>query len=130
MLWSQDELAAFAAPDELEIASRRPDGTLRGPVTIWHVRVGDDMYVRSVNGPTSGWYRGALTSRQARVAAGGVEQDVELIDADHGLDDRIDAGYRDKYRRYSENTLRRITSPEARSTTLKLVPGSAKQPRR
>ncbi len=122
MTWRNEELSAVAAPDELQIATRRRDGTLRNPVTIWHVRHGDDLYVRSVNGPTSGWYRGAQTRRQARVAAGGVEQDVELVEADHGLDDRIDAEYRDKYRRYSENTLRRITSPEARSTTLKLVP--------
>jgi hypothetical protein len=122
MTWTNEELSAIAPPDELEIATRRRDGTLRGPVTIWHVRVGDDLYVRSVNGPTAAWYRGAQTCRQARVAAGGVERDVKLLDADHGLDDQIDAGYRTKYGRYSENTLRRITSPEARSTTLKLVP--------
>ena len=115
-------LSAVAAPDELQIATRRPDGTLRDPVTIWHVRHGDELYVRSVNGPTSGWYHGAQSRHQARVAAGGIEQDVELIAADHGLDDQIDAEYRTKYGRYSENTLQRITSPQARSTTLKLVP--------
>jgi hypothetical protein len=55
---------------------------------------------------------------------------VELVDADHRLDDQIDAEYRDKYRRYSENTLRRITSPQARSTTLRLVPATSDQRRR
>jgi hypothetical protein len=39
--------------EELEIASARRDGTLRQPVTIWVVRHGDDLYVRSVNGRTS-----------------------------------------------------------------------------
>jgi hypothetical protein len=34
----------------------------------------------------------------------------------------IDAAYRDKYRRYSAGTLDRITSPQARSTTIQLVP--------
>lgn len=122
MTWKNEQLSAVAAPDELQIATRRPDGTLRRPVTIWHVRHGDDLYVRSVNGPTSGWYRSAQTRRQARVAAVGIEQDVDLVDTDHRLDDQIDAEYRTKYGRYSENTLRRITSPQARSTTLKLVP--------
>jgi hypothetical protein len=50
-----EELAAIASPDELEIATRRRDGTLRDPVTIWMVRHGDDLYVRSVNGPTAAW---------------------------------------------------------------------------
>jgi hypothetical protein len=124
MTWTNDELSAVATPDELRIATRRRDGTLRGPVTIWHVRLGNDLYVRSVNGPTAAWYRGAQTRRRARIAAGGVERDVELLEADHGLDDQIDAEYRTKYRRYSENTLRRITSPQARSTTLRLVPAT------
>jgi len=128
--WTPEELAAIASPDELEIATRRRDGTLRDPVTIWTVRHGDDLYVRSVNGPTAAWYRGAQTLREARIAASGVEQDVNLVDADHTPDDQIDAEYRTKYRRYSENTLRRITGPEARSTTLKLVPDSADQRRR
>jgi hypothetical protein len=128
--WSPEELAAIVSPDELEIATRRRDGTLRSPVTIWHVRVGDELCVRSVNGPSAAWYRGAQTRRQARVTAGGVERDVELVDADHGLNDGIDAEYRAKYRRYSENTLQRITSPQARSTTLKLVCATSDQPRR
>jgi hypothetical protein len=122
MTWTNEELSAVAAPDELRIATRRGDGTLRDPVTIWAVRRGDELYIRSVNGPSSGWYRGAQTRHQARVSAGGVEKDVMLIDADHAIDDQIDAEYRTKYRRYSENTLQRITSPPARSTTFKLEP--------
>ena len=115
-------MAAITAPDELRIATRRHDGTDRDPVTIWHVRVGDDLYVRSVNGPSAAWFRGVLTCHQARISAGAVEREVSLIDSDDELDDKIDAAYRSKYGRYSESTLRRITSPEARSTTLKLVP--------
>lgn len=48
--WTNDELTKIGAAEELEIASRRRDGTLRNPVTIWVVRHGDDLYVRSVNG--------------------------------------------------------------------------------
>jgi hypothetical protein len=122
--WTPDDLATIAAPDELEIATRRRDGTLRNRVTIWMVRHGDNLYVRSVNGPTAGWYRGARTLHQARVSAGGLEKDVDLVEADPALADQIDKEYQTKYGRYSENTQRRITSSEARSTTLRLVPRS------
>jgi uncharacterized protein DUF2255 len=45
-----------------------------------------------------------------------------LEDADHALDDDLDREYRRKYARYSERTLDRITSRDARSTTYRLVP--------
>ena len=45
--WTDDELARIGAADELEIAPLRPDGAPRKPVTIWVVRVGDELYVRS-----------------------------------------------------------------------------------
>jgi hypothetical protein len=51
--WTGDELSKIEAADELQIASVRRDGSLRNPVTIWVVRLGDDVFVRSVNGRTS-----------------------------------------------------------------------------
>ena len=48
--WTSDELTKIGAADELQIATLRRDGTLRKPVTVWAVRHGDDLYVRSVNG--------------------------------------------------------------------------------
>ena len=50
--WTSDELKKIGIAEELAIASLRRDGTLRKPVTIWVVRHGDDLYVRSVNGRT------------------------------------------------------------------------------
>lgn len=44
------------------------------------------------------------------------------MDADRGIDDEIDAAYRSKYHRYGDATIRRITSPDARATTIKLAP--------
>ena len=120
--WTSDELSSIADAGELEIAWLRRDGSLRNPVTIWVVRHGDDLYVRSVNGPTSAWFRGSQARHEGRIWAGGVEKDVTFEDAGRDIDDQIDAAYRTKYHRYSENTLRRITSPEARSTTYRLVP--------
>jgi hypothetical protein len=67
--WTSDELSKIGAADELQIASVGPDGTLRQPVTIWVVRQGDDLYVRSVNGRTSSWFRGAQDRHEAHVRA-------------------------------------------------------------
>jgi hypothetical protein len=60
----------------------RRDGTLRRPVTMWVVRDGDDIYVRSVNGRDSSWFRGAQRRHESRIRAGGVEKDVTLIETD------------------------------------------------
>ncbi len=122
--WTSDELNKIGRAEELEIASTRRDGTLRNPVTIWVVRHGDDLYVRSVNGRTAAWFRGSQVCHEGRIQAGGVDKDVTFVDADADpdLNDQIDAAYRDKYRRYAASIIRSIVSAEARSATIKLVP--------
>jgi hypothetical protein len=93
-------------------------------VTIWVVRHGDHIYVRSFNGRTSAWFRGTQGRHQGRIWAGGVEKDVTFVDAAPDLNDQIDAEYRTKYRSYAESIIRSIVSPETRSTTIKLEPRS------
>ena len=119
--WTNDELTRIASADELQIAPRRRDGTLRNPRTIWVVRVGDDLYIRSVNGRTSAWFRGAQVRHEAHIQAGGVDKDVRLVETDD-LNDQIDAAYRTKYRRYAASIIDTIVSPQARAATLRLVP--------
>jgi hypothetical protein len=41
MTWGDDDLNRIGHAAELQLASRRPDGTLRAYVTLWVVRVGD-----------------------------------------------------------------------------------------
>jgi hypothetical protein len=123
--WTSDELSTIEAADELEIASQRRDGTLRDPVTIWVVRHGDDLYVRSMNGPTGAWFRGAQLRHEGRIWAGGVEKDVAFADADPTLNDQIDAAYRSKYRRYGERIIGGVVNPAARAATIKLVPNGS-----
>src|SRR5437867_13175298 len=122
--WTSDELNKAGTAEEPKIASLRRDGTLRNWVTIWVVRRGDDLYVRSVNGPTGTWFRGAQVRHAGHIQAGGVDKDVTFVEADHDMDDEIDAAYRTKYHRYAASIVGRVTSPEARSTTIKLVPRS------
>ena len=123
--WTSDELNKVGTAEELEIASLRRDGTLRNQVTIWVVHRGDDLYVRSVNGPSGKWFRGAQVRHEGHIQAGGVDKEVTFVEADHAMDNEIDAAYRMKYHRYAASIIGRITSPEARSTTIKLAPRSS-----
>ena len=120
--WTSDEMNKIAAAEELQIASLRSDGTLRNPVTIWVVRHGDDLYVRSAYGRTSGWFRATQNRHEGHIRAGGVDKDVLFGEADDDVNDAIDAAYRTKYHRYSARYVDPIVSPEARATTIMLVP--------
>jgi hypothetical protein len=120
--WTSDELNTIGRAEELEIASLRGDGTLRDPVTIWVVRVGDDLYIRAVKGRSGPWFRGTQTRHAGRIEAGGVVKDVVFEDADPGLNDEIDGVYRSKYRRYAANIVNSVLTPEARAATLRLAP--------
>jgi hypothetical protein len=119
--WANDELTRIGAAEELEIATLKGDGTLRLPVTIWVVRQGDDLYIRPIHGRTSSWFRAAQARHEARIRAGGVEEDVRLVETDD-MNDEIDATYRSKYRQYSTGIVGTVVSPQARAATLKLVP--------
>ena len=118
--WTSDELATLDSTDELRIESARGDGTLRDPVTIWVVRLGDEAYVRSVRGRSSSWFRGAQDRHEARITVDGVGRTVQLVETDE-LADEIDAAYRAKYERYAATIVNSVLSPEARSATFKVV---------
>ena len=121
--WRSDELTTIGGPEEVDIAPARRDGSLDNRVTVWLVRHADDLYVRSaVKGRGAAWFRAAQQTHMGRIWAGGMEKDVTFADADHGLDDEIDAAYRSKYRRYAGRILNSCLTPEARSTTLRLMP--------
>ena len=85
---------------------------------MWVVRDGDDLYVRSVNGRGSSWFRGALNRHEARIRAGGIEKDVSLVETD-AANDQVDAAYHAKYDRRYPSIVPSIVAPEARAATLK-----------
>jgi hypothetical protein len=119
--WTIDELARLGRVDELGIASRRPDGSLRPFVTIWFVRLGDDIFVRSAYGHDNPWFQRALASREGRIRAGGVECDVSFEDP-AAVDEDLAAAYHAKYDRYGPRIVGTVVSSEAARSTLKLVP--------
>lgn len=123
--WTSDELKKIEIAEELKIASFRHDGTLRKPVIIWVVRVGDKLYVRSVNGRTSAWFRGVQSRHEGQIRAGGVVKDVIFVEEpDPNINDQVDAAYATKYRRYAASIINSINSPDARAATIRLVPRS------
>jgi hypothetical protein len=120
--WTADELARIGESDELGISSRRPDGSLRPFVTIWGVRLGDDLYVRSAHGHDNPWFQRALASGQGRVRAGGVERDVAFEVPGPEVDEDLHRAYHAKYDRYGRSPVSAVVSPEAARSTLRLVP--------
>jgi hypothetical protein len=127
MTWTGDELNKIGKAEELELVSLRSDGTARKARTIWVVRVGDNLYVRSVNGRGSDWFRGVLTRHEGQIQAGGVHKQVIFVEVntEDKLHSEIDDAYRTKYRRYSASIVNTTLTPAARSATIRLVPRAA-----
>lgn len=120
--WTSDELDRIGQAEELRISPRRQDGSLAPPRTIWVVRRGDDLFIRSVNGRTSAWFRGTQARHEGHIDAGGVSRDVSLAEPDTDVADELDAAYQSKYRRYPANIVGTVSTHQAREATLRLVP--------
>ena len=124
--WTADEVAAIGTAEELDLASRRPDGSLRPFVTIWVVRVGHDLYVRSVNGKSS-WLSRAVAAGTGRIRTGGIERDVAFEVADSSLNAAVTAAYHAKYDRYGPGIVGTVVSVASAASTLRLVPRQPSQ---
>lgn len=118
--WSSTDARAIAGAEEIGIATRRPDGTLRRPRIIWVVGDGDRLFVRSTNGRAADWFRGALSSMSGQLLAGGAFDVVftEAADADLPV---VDAAYRAKYGRYA-GIVDHLIEPGPRAATLQVHP--------
>jgi hypothetical protein len=120
--WTNEELDKIGSAEELQIASLRSDGALRKPVIIWVVRLGNDLYVRCVNGRKGAWFRGAQTLHEGQIRAGGVVKDVTFVEeTEPDINDKIDKAYLAKYSRYPQYVAPMVT-PKVRAATIKLVP--------
>ena len=98
--WTPEELRRIGAAHELQIASRRADGTLRGWVPIWVVSTGGQVYVRTWYRRDTGWFGHALRSQRARIRVPGLEADVTIVDigdTSTQVTTDVDAAYRAKY---------------------------------
>jgi hypothetical protein len=122
--WTDEELRGIGGATELQVASVRPDGTLRPYVTIWGVRSGPDIYIRSAYGPQNGWFRRADGAGTGRIRAGGIERDVAFarLDANSPVHGGIDAAYHAKYDSYGPKIVGTVVGPVAAGVTLQLLP--------
>jgi hypothetical protein len=118
--WNPTELATIGATQEVEVSSLREDGTLTKPVTIWAVRVDEELYVRSVNGASGGWWKAAEGRHEGRLEAGDVGVDVSWEDAVGERDEEIDAAYEAKYG--PSPHVAAINAEAAKATTIRVVP--------
>lgn len=120
--WSKFELKKIGTAEELQIASLRRSGTYTKPVTIWVVQIDDDLYIRSVNGRTSGWFSAVLARHEGRIWAGGIEKDVSFVEVtDPDTNKKIDEAYLEKYRRYPQYVAPMVVD-QSRAATLRLLP--------
>lgn len=120
--WTADELSRVGEARELHVATQRPDGTMRNPIPIWHVRVSDAIYVRSAHGPDNGWFRHAQHTGTGRIQSGGVERDVAFEPAPADLAEEITATYHAKYDRYGSAPVGAVTGGDVLNTTLRVTP--------
>ena len=120
--WSPADLDRIGDAEELRIATRRPDGSLRPYVTIWVVRADDDLYARSAHGADNPWFRRATAAGVGRIRAGGVERDVTFAAAAPDAHQDIDRAYHAKYDRYGPAIVGSVVGAQAGPVTIKLLP--------
>jgi hypothetical protein len=121
--WSRAELDKIGKEDELDIASLKMDGSLRKRVTIWVVRIGEDIFVRAFKGRGGLWFRWTQERHEGRIWCAGIEKDVQFVDElDPAINDRIDAEFRSKYGHYAAEYVDPMLTEQARGASIKLVP--------
>jgi hypothetical protein len=120
--WTEDELRRIGTATELQLASRRGDGTLRPYVTMWVVGFGNEIYVRSAGGPDRPWYRHARASGSGHIRAGGVQRDVTFGEATTDVQEEIDDTYHAKYDDYGQSIVGHVVGPQAHDVTIRLLP--------
>ena len=119
--WTPQQARTITNPQEIQVATRRPDGTLRRPTTIWIVRDGDDVFVRSTNGRDAAWFRGAIASGSGQILARGTAFEVTFAEAADDDLPRVGAAYRAKYGHYA-SIVDHLEEDGPRAATLQVNP--------
>ena len=99
--WKPETLAALANALEVDVTPFAADGSRRPSRTIWSIRVGDELYVRSWKGRPAVWFQDALATHEGEIAVtgGGASQRVtfEEVDAAAPVQAQISATFLTKY---------------------------------
>ena len=98
--WTLGELEQIDSVRTYFVRWTRDDGTPTRDVPIWAVRVGSQVYVRSVRGRTSTWFRRATQWTSGELVVG---RDARLVravafhEARTDVDAAVSEAYRSKY---------------------------------
>ena len=118
--WKIGDLEAIALSENIMIGHEQADGRTHRWITIWVVRVGDDLYVRSADGLAEGWFH-TMKGVPIHIMADGVDRLVDLDpQADPDVRSAVDAAYRTKYG--SSPFLNMLLSDSAQDGTLLMSP--------
>ena len=122
--WSASELDRIGQAEELQLASRRQDGTLR-PLCD---HVGGPSGRRAVHPLGLRAEQPVVPAghgqRHRPIRAGGAERDVTFTQADEGAQGEIDDAYHAKYDRYGPQIVGSVVGGDAHKVTIRLVPAA------
>jgi hypothetical protein len=120
--WTTQALHTLTSSEEVQLATRRPDGTLRDPRVIWVVTSGERVFIRSTNGRSAAWFRAATATGAGRLSARGTTHDVTFIEVHDENDLALaDAGYRTQYGHYA-SIVDHLEEAGPRAATLEVHP--------
>ena len=102
------------------MASTRPDGSLRPYLTVWAVRAGDELYVRSAYGYSNPWFRRAHAIGKGRIQPVTWNEMSPSPRPTPMTTPPIDAAYHAKYDRYGRATVGSVTGADAEVVTSRL----------
>jgi len=115
------QLARIDAAPEVEIETWAAPGAPRHRVIVWIVAFDGEVYVRSVNGSRSRWYRELTATYEGVLHVTGERIAIRALPAtDASSIDRCSRGLRRKYAR--DSSLGTMMRPETLPTTLRLEP--------
>jgi hypothetical protein len=118
--FSPEDLAILDRIEEVEIETQAPGGPIHRTV-IWVVVDRDDVFVRSVRGPTGRWFREAIANPAVAILAGGRRMSATAIDAtDPDSVERVSAAMSRAYA--GDPAVGTMLRPETLATTLRLAP--------
>ena len=120
MKFSEPDLAALAAAEEIEIETRAADGTLHRAI-VWPLVHEGVAYLRSYKGPSGRWYREALADPSVALHVDGRRLAAR---AEHAADpasiEACSQALSEKYR--SSYSLAAMLAPEVLPTTVRILP--------
>lgn len=120
--WATEHLRFLAGIRELEIAVPHADGRPGAWTPIWVVVVDDEVFVRTWQRRSTGWYGRAVHAARARIHIADRSVDVVVTPMGDADGDAVHAAYRAKY---GAAGARSMVGAEAAASTLRLSRGGS-----